>query len=232
MSDRRRARALARAALERGDPTGWFEALYVEAARGDAVVPWDDHAANPHVLAWLDRDLDPALNPDPNPALDPNHRLRALDVGCGFGDTAEALAARGLQVDAFDVSAAAIDGARARHPASRVRYRVADLLDLPPDYVGAFDLVVECYTLQVLPPALRPAAAASLRRALAPGGRLLVVARGRDLADPPGEMPWPLTRGEVIAVGEGLELLTLDDLFDDEDPPVRRLRAVFRRPRP
>jgi hypothetical protein len=101
---------------------------------------------------------------------------------------------------------------------------------LPAELIGTFDLVVECYTLQVLPSDARADAIVSLRAALAAGGVLLVVARGRDANDPEGEMPWPLTRAEVESIAcQGLDLESFEDFVDDEDPPVRRFRAVFRR---
>jgi SAM-dependent methyltransferase len=216
VTDRTRARALARESIERGDAVGWFERLYAEAIRGEAVVPWADLAPNPHVVTWLEREA-------PAPG-------RALDIGCGLGDGAEDLARRGFEVVAFDVSATAIDEARRRFPESRVDYRVADLLRLPADFAGAFDLVVECYTLQVLPPAARTEAAAALRRLPRTGGSLLVVARGREPAEPLGQMPWPLTRAEVEAIATPeLALATFEDFLDAEDPPVRRFRAWFRR---
>ncbi len=214
MADRSRARTLARESIERGDAVGWFERLYEEANRGAAVVPWADLAPNPHVIAWLDREA-PSLG-------------RALDVGCGLGDTAEALAGRGFRVVAFDVAKSAVEQARRRFPKSSVDYRVADLLALPREFEGAFDLVIECYTLQVLPPAARKRAVAALRRTLAPGGALLVVARGRDDEEPPGEMPWPLTRREIEAIATPvLPLVAFEDFVDHETPPVRRFRALF-----
>jgi SAM-dependent methyltransferase len=216
MTDRTRARTLAHEFIARGDAVGWFERLYAEAGRGEAVVPWADLAPNPHVVEWLEREA-------PAPG-------RALDVGSGLGDTAEDLARRGFEVVAFDVSATAIAEARRRFPASRVEHRVADLLRLPADFDGAFALVVECYTLQVLPESARPAAIAALRRALAPGGRLLVIARGREPGEPAGEMPWPLTRAELESIATpGIALVSFEDFLDREDPPVRRFRAVFER---
>ena len=214
--DRSRARALA-AESRRNDPVGWFERLYAATARGEATVPWDDRAPNPHVIAWLDR-----ASPAP---------CRALDVGTGLGDTAEALAARGHRVLAFDVSSSAVDAARRRFPASTVRYEVADVLAPPAHWDGAFDLVVECYTLQVLPPPARARAAAAIRRFVAPGGTLLVVARAREPGEPSGDMPWPLTRAEVEGIaGDGLEVAAFEDFVDAEEPPVRRFRAAFGRP--
>src|SRR5262245_32523912 len=113
MTDRTRARRLADAAIARGEPLAWFEELYRESSAGSAVVPWDDRAPNPHVVAWLDRE-------QPSPG-------RALDIGTGLGDTAEELARRGFTVSGFDVSRTAIEQARARFPTSRVNYRTADL---------------------------------------------------------------------------------------------------------
>jgi len=216
VTDRTRARSLAAESLARNDPVGWFERLYAAAARGEATVPWADRVPNPHVIAWLDREAPPAG--------------RALDVGTGLGDTAEALAARGHRVVAFDVSPSAVDDARRRFPRSPVRYEVADVLAPPAGYDAAFDLVVECYTLQVLPPPARARATAALRRFVAPGGTLLVVARGRKPDEPPGEMPWPLTRAEIEEIAsDGLALVAFEDFRDDEEPPVRRFRATFRR---
>jgi hypothetical protein len=45
-------------------------------------------------------------------------------------------------------------------------------------------------------------------------------------------MPWPLTRAEVEAIATPeLRQLSFEDFLDREDPPVRRLRALFRRAR-
>lgn len=216
MTDRTRARTLAGEALARGDAVGWFDRLYVEAARGEAVVPWADRVPNPHVVEWLGRTHHPPG--------------RALDVGTGLGDTAEELARREFAVVAFDVSPTAIDHVRERFPATTVDYRALDLLHLPAALTGAFDLVVECYTLQVLPPETRAPALAALRRTLARGGVLLVVARGREATEPADAMPWPLTRAEIEAAATGdIRLVAFEDFMDGEDPPVRRFRATFRR---
>lgn len=217
MTDRRRARALANEALAAGEPLAWFERLYREAEAHQAIVPWADLRPNPHLVTWLNARAEPL-------------RGRALDIGCGFGDDAEELSRRGLDVTAFDISAAAVARARARFPGSRVAYRVADLLDPPSEWEAAFDFLLEAYTLQVLPPDIRARASAVLPRLLAPGGLLLLIARGRDVADDPGQMPWPLTRPEVEQLqAGGVRLVHFEDFRDDEDPPVRRFRAIFER---
>ena len=219
MSDRSRARALAKAAEGLGQPLDWFEALYREAADGTAVVPWADMVPNPHLLSWLE-------------ATRRGEGLLALDVGSGFGDNAEAIAAQGYQVTAFDLSPTAVEHARRRFPESRVDSCVGNLLEPEAGWHRRFDLVFEVYTIQVLQRGHRRRAIEQLGELVAPGGTLLVVARGRDASEPEGEMPWPLTREELGAIAQrGLELVELEDFLDDEDPPVRRFRATYQRGR-
>lgn len=219
MSEDRRAHArrLARQAVDAGQPLAWFERLYADAEAGRGVVPWADLGPNPNLLAWAAaRRLSGGGRP-------------ALVVGCGLGDDAEALAALGFAVVAFDVAPTAVRRCVERHPATTVEYVVADLLDPPAGWAGRFDLVFEANTLQVLPPGdLRRRAAAVLPTLVAPGGTLLVVARARDESDPVGDMPWPLTAADVLACAGGrLALEALEDFLDDESPPVRRYRATF-----
>ncbi len=219
MADRGRVRQLATAALEAGDGyVDWFDRLYQAAARGEAAVPWADLVPNPMLATWLAAD---------GPATG-----RALDVGCGYGDNATVLAQAGYSVDAFDVSAAAVERARERF-GDLARWSVSDALAPPEAWRRAFDLVVEVYTLQVLPPTLRARAGRALGALVAPGGRLLVIARGRDEGEPEGALPWPLTRAEIEGLAvDGLTLVSFEDLLDDEDPPVRRFRAVLERTEP
>jgi SAM-dependent methyltransferase len=213
---RARARELARAAVAEGRALDWFDDLYREAAAGTAVVPWDDRAPNPMLCRWLDR------HPPPGPGA------RALDVGSGPGDNAAELARRGWTVTGFDVSAAAVEAAKVRVP-DVTDWAVASLTAPPAAWRAAFDLVVEVYTLQVLPPAERAVAAAALAGLVAPGGTLVAIARAREPDEPAGALPWPLTRAEVEAIaGPGLRLGALDDVMDDEAPPVRRWVATFR----
>ena len=88
------SRARARARLDAIDPhkreggvdadphrRDWFEAVYDLAGDDPAGVPWAGLAPHPLLAQWLaGRSL---------------AGLRALDVGCGLGDNAEALAAAG-----------------------------------------------------------------------------------------------------------------------------------------
>jgi hypothetical protein len=45
----------------------------------------------------------------------------------------------------------------------------------------------------------------------------------------PAMMPWALTRRELDEAGGPLRLVTVEQFFDDEDPPKLRWRAEFRR---
>ena len=211
-------RRLADEAAVAGDPLGWFERLYQAAERGDAVIPWADAEPNSHLLRWT-----------------AEHGVagqgrRALVVGCGAGDDAEFLAGLGFAVVAFDLSPSAVRLCRLRFPDTAVEYVAADLLAPPEDWTAAFDFVFEANTLQSMPAGpLRAAGIAALSTFVAPGGELLVVARGRGDSEPLGELPWPLTRGDVEACGGGrLSLDSFEDFLDDWDPPVRRFLAVFR----
>jgi len=214
-----KARELCRTFLQRGDPLGWFEALY-ETADGDSKsIPWADMCPNPNLVDWL------AGNNISGEGK------KALKIGCGLGDDAEALSRRGFNVVAFDISNTAVKWCNTRFPETTVQYRVEDLFASPESWSETFDLVLESYTLQVLPAELRADAIASISRFVAPGGNLLVICRGRHPAEPGGKMPWPLTRGEVDGFKtHGLIELSFDDFTDNENPPVRRFRAVYQRP--
>ena len=216
---RARARELANTFLERGDAKGWFEALYAEADGAAERIPWADLVPNPHFVSWMDE----------NDAR--SEGRRALVVGCGLGDDAELLTARGFDVTAFDISAKAIDCCKRRYPNSKVDYVVADLFELPAEWREAFHLVLEVNTLQVLPSELRPAAIYAMVNCVTRSGALLVIARGREPNDDPGSMPWPLTVSDLEPFAQsGLELISFEDFFDQEDLPVRRFRVQYRKP--
>jgi SAM-dependent methyltransferase len=218
MSSRDEMRRLAQQSIERGDATGWFEELYQRASGSWDRVPWADLVANPFLVEWLDA------------AAADGGGQRCLVVGCGLGDDAEALSAAGYDVVAFDIAQTAIDACGSRWTGSRVAYRAADVLAPPPEWIGHFDLVFESYTLQVLPPPARAGATAVLASLVAPGGRLLVLCRARDRDEAEGQLTWPLTREELDAfAAHGLDEVSCESFLDDESPPVRRFRALYRR---
>jgi 2-polyprenyl-3-methyl-5-hydroxy-6-metoxy-1,4-benzoquinol methylase len=216
--NRARARELAAQFIRSGDPTGWLEQLYREHEQGLKVVPWADLGTNPNLVEFFERHPIEAAG------------KTALTIGCGFGDDAEQLAAWGFETTAFDVAPSAISAAKQRFPGSRVDYVTADLLAPPVEWQGRFDFVLESYTLQVLPPVLRPRAILSVAGFVKISGMILLIARGRDEHEAEGQMPWPLTRRELDLFKEaGLHEESFEDYLDKESPAVRRFRAVFKK---
>lgn len=214
---RERMRARAAQGLAAGDPTGWFEHLYADAAGDAGAISWADLEPNPMLARWLQQ----------HPVAP---GTRVLVPGCGLGDDAALLAEAGATVTAFDVSPTAVEWARRRHPALPVEWCAADLLRLPTAWRAGFDLVAETYTLQCLPPEPQATAIAALAETVAPGGRVVAIGRLRDEREPPDGPPWPLTRRELRGfVDAGLVEAELRDFLDDEDPPVRRFLATYTR---
>ncbi len=200
------------------DATAWFERLYERAEAGEAVVPWARDEPNRLLVQWTRaRGL-------------AGEGRRALVVGSGLGDDAEHVAGLGFDTVAFDIAPTAIAVARRRFPASPVDYVVADLLDPPAAWRGAFDFVLESITVQALPPSLHPAAVAAVAGMVAPGGTLLVISAAREEGERVDGPPWPLTREEIDAFGaHGLSPVRVDDLRDASDAGVRRWRAEYER---
>jgi len=215
--DRKIARTILNRCMDSDNPLEWFEDLYARANDDPKIIPWADLKPNQNVVDWLDRQGN----------FGKGH---ALNIGSGLGDDAEELARRGFQTTAFDISASAIAWSRKRFPQSKVTYVQADLFHAPENWRNRFDFVLELYTLQVLPSDLRPDAAGCIASFLAPGGMLLLIARAREPDEPKGEMPWPLTLDELQPFeAAGLKLIELEDYWDEEDPPVRRFRVVYRK---
>ena len=207
-----RADELSAAAIAEGRPTTWFDELYAEGVAGSVGMPWDRADPQVELAAWWEQE---------GPALP---RGRAVVVGGGLGADAEVLAREGFATTAFDVAPTAIEEARRRHPDSPVDYRVESLLDLPPDLVGAFDLVVEIFTLQALPDPPRTQAAAAVASLLAPGGTIVLVAFRADGDDPASGPPFPMTPADLAKVAvDGVGLRTTEEL------PGPRWRATYGR---
>jgi SAM-dependent methyltransferase len=112
-----------------------------------------------------------------------------------------------------------------------VQYAATNLLDPPAAWLAKFDFVFEANTIQALPAEIRSKAIEEAARFVKPEARLLVVARAREPEDHVGELPWPLTRFELDGFKRaGLTEESFEDFLDREDPPVRRFRALYKRP--
>lgn len=126
--------------------------------------------------------------------LDPRPGERILDLGCGTGELARAIADRGARVVGIDASPAMIEAARRRFP--DLDLRVMDARELRFD--APFDAVFSNAALHWIRPP--EAAAAGIFRALRPGGRLVAEFGGE------GNVRRVLAAAEAAGRAEGLEL--------------------------
>ena len=97
---------------------------------------------------------------------------RVLDVGCGTGELALELAARGHDVVGVDASRMALHkaGLKAESRGLSARFVHMDALDL--QSIGLFDTVVDCGLFHVFSDADRVRYSQSLARVVEPGGLL------------------------------------------------------------
>ncbi len=114
----------------------------------------------------------PELDPDLDQALREKNLTRGafLDLGTGPGTQAAALAQRGFTVTGTDLSAAAVEGARARIPG--VEFLADDILH---STLGRrFDCIFDRGCFHVFQEAARPAYVEAVASLLHPGGYLFL----------------------------------------------------------
>ncbi|MBP6627987.1 MAG: class I SAM-dependent methyltransferase [Kofleriaceae bacterium] len=175
-----------------------------------------------------------------------------FELGCGNGRDALYFADRGLQVTACDRSKVAIAALAARPELGRFLHRptflAADFADLDTAYVGGpLDAVYSRFTLHAVPVEVQHTALGWARRALRPGGQLLIEVRSvlgslYGKGEPAGD------RDAFIHDGHYRRFLRMDELqadlvargfsiadasesagvavYKDDDPVVIRLAAV------
>ncbi|MFH8484136.1 class I SAM-dependent methyltransferase [Streptomyces longisporoflavus] len=164
------------------DAGGWWDDFYADR---DRPVPFFAAKPDESLVSYVDRGL---LTPG-----------RALDLGCGPGRNALYLAARGFEVDAVDLSPAAVAwaGERAREAGADIRFLCGDAFALtaagtaagteagaeaetaagtPAELDGPYDLIYDSGCFHHLPPHRRVSYLALLERVLAPGGHLALTA--------------------------------------------------------
>jgi SAM-dependent methyltransferase len=128
-------------------------------------------------------------------AIDPRHGYVVLDLAAGTGDVAEAVAGRGAQVIATDISPAMVEAAR-RRGIEGAEHRVMDMqaIEFPDESV---DAAVSRYGYMLVPdPAL---ALRETRRVLRPGGPLAFATWA-----PAKRNPWATAYGPVL-IERGLQ---------------------------
>ncbi|WP_372882515.1 class I SAM-dependent methyltransferase [Psychromonas sp.] len=203
---------------DQDDPTGWFNNIYTDAEGDYRAVFWADLEPNPYLLKWLKN----------SPF---NHTGRkAIVVGCGVGDDAQALSEAGYEVTAFDISPEAIRLCKKRYSDTKVKYLIADLFDYPSQWFENYDLVYECNTIQVLPGKYRVQARSAMVSLLAPQGFILVSCRSRAQGEQQNDIPLPLDKKEIDGfIGCGLSEESFEAYDDTQEPPVPHFFAVYKK---
>jgi len=204
--------------LEKGDATGWFDALYAEAAGNHEHIPWADLEPNKFLVGFAEKTN-----------LQGDGR-KALVVGCGLGDDARFLHDLGFKVTAFDISPTAIEWAKRIHAETDIVFQTADLFAVPRGWRGGFEFVLEVYTIQPLPLEMREKVIDCIARLVAENGKLVVVTRGREDDEQPLELPWALSRRDLSRFEfNNLTQIYFAETLGDEDEPIKRFVVEYKR---
>ena len=202
--------------LERGDATGWFEALYKEAEGDNERISWADLEPNRFFVEFAEKTNLQGAN------------RKALVVGCGLGDDARYLHDLGFKVTAFDISPTAVEWARRLHHETDINFVVADLFEAPKEWYQAFEFVLEVYTIQPLPMEMRARVIDAIANFVELHGRLVVVTRGREDDEIPPELPWALSRKDLSRFEEnGFRQTSFEIRPGDEEPPIPRFVVEY-----
>ncbi|MGW7072837.1 class I SAM-dependent methyltransferase [Streptomyces sp. NPDC054855] len=157
------------------DAATWWDGFYTDR---DRPVPFFVAKPDENLASYVERGL---VTPG-----------RALDLGCGPGRNSLYLASLGFQVDAVDLSPAAVDWAeeRARETGADIRFHRGDAFALTDTELrGPYDLIHDSGCFHHLPPHRRVSYLSLLDRALAPGGHLGLTAFASGEAGSGSELP-------------------------------------------
>jgi SAM-dependent methyltransferase len=210
------------APLASSDARAWadaFEEAYTSACGELGAVPWRAGHPDPALVAWLDHHAPSLIRPGAAAAV----------VGCGTGDDAAELAARGYDITALDVAPTAIAWARQRFPHIADCFLTADVLNPPRHLLRRSDLVVDSDALAWLPAELRPSAAAGLTALARPRGMVLVIS---STSGDEGASRSAMSTDELTALMAEQGMVPLCDALEDGVELVgagRRMCAAFRR---
>lgn len=136
---------------------------------------WDERYRDPiETRPWDGEALDEGLQACVERVCAGRSSLRALDLGCGSGLLAVALARLGCAVTAVDLSERALAMGREREGGERVRWLCADVMSAT--LAGRFDFVCDRALLHVLAPSAQRTYAQRVARWLADGGAMVLTA--------------------------------------------------------
>ncbi|WP_230464919.1 class I SAM-dependent methyltransferase [Nocardia seriolae] len=155
-------------------------------------------------------------------------RGRVLDIGCGTGEHALPAAMQGHDAVGVDQSEAALETARAkaRDRGLTVRFIRHDACRLG-ELAERFDTVLDCGLFHIFDGSARAACVDSLRAAITPGGRYLMVG----FSDPETGTwgPRRLSRTEITeAFGDGWHVDSIEPTELEIIPPPRPGRRLAR----
>lgn len=198
------------------DPHAFFKSVYQN------IPPWDVGGPQPALSALFDE------YPPASPVL---------DLGCGSGDLAIALAQRGLQVTGVDFVEAAIEQARAKagalpaEVANRLNFQVGDALQ-PSLLKQQFGTATDSGFLHLFEAQPRDRFAEDLALALLPGGRYYLLAFAVDFGIP--NVPRQVTEEELRArftAEKGWRILDIRpaEFLSRVAPPTPAIRACVER---
>lgn len=157
------------------DAASWWDGFYTDRSRP---VPFFVAKPDENLASYVDRGL---LTPG-----------RALDLGCGPGRNALYLSSLGFQVDAVDLSPAAVAWAqeRAHEAGADIRFHRGDAFELPAAELGGpYDLIHDSGCFHHLPPHRRVSYLSLVDRALAPGGHLALTSFAAGKGGSGSELP-------------------------------------------
>jgi 2-polyprenyl-3-methyl-5-hydroxy-6-metoxy-1,4-benzoquinol methylase len=199
----------------KADSLDWFEELYASANGDEYWIPWSNGEPHHFLTEWASKI---------------KSRGRALVVGCGLGEDAAYLSRKGWNVTAFDISPSAIQWAKKVYSSENIDWQVADLLSLPEEWIGLFDLVVEVHILQAIPESIRILAAPNMAPLLAPSGQLVCIGRLNEKEEEYEGPPWPLSRNFIDSIGVDMKNVDfIKKQLPNDDPDVIRYRSVWER---
>jgi SAM-dependent methyltransferase len=204
--------AILRGATRRPRVAADWDAMY--AMRFDHELPWQADT--------VDDDIAQALTRCPPPPS------AVLDIGTGLGAYAIECARRGHRVVAIDLSAIALDRARALAPDAPIVWLEDDITATK--LHGTFDIVLDRGCLHLLTPEQARGWAASIVRLAAPGGVLVLKTLAAGEAEPRGATPYGPRELEAL-LGDAfvLEHDAASTLPGPHESPAARLFLLRRR---